>query len=389
MVIRLQTFYFNNMETFLWMLSFWALGFLCIYFFSKGRGQKVIHQTKKCKILFICKKNENYGFVCHTKKTSGLFNSTRFIVEALRLKHVDAKIVEVIDNNCIDREVSKFKPDLVIIEAFWVVPEKFDVLKKLHPHVKWYCHLHSDIPFLALEGIAMEWAPEYLARDVGLIANSIDLYQSLKAIFNSSDILYLPNVYLSRPRSEKENRFKHTINIGCFGAIRPLKNQLLQAIAAIEFAKVMGKGLNFYVNATRVETGGEPVLKNIRELFRRTSFATLVEVPWLEPQAFLDLLHSEIDIGMQVSFTETFNVVSADYITAAVPLVVSDAIPWVSAQNRVCNNSSMVNIVAVMKHVYHNRQLVQHNQELLLKYAQEAIDSWLYFTRKNSGNYIT
>lgn len=49
---------------------------------------------------------------------------------------IESKVVVVIDNNCIDKEVTAFKPTHAIIEGLWVVPEKFDVLKKLHPTIK-------------------------------------------------------------------------------------------------------------------------------------------------------------------------------------------------------------------------------------------------------------
>ena len=60
---------------------------------------------------------------------------------------------------------------------------------------------------------------------------------------------------------------KSTIDIGAYGAIRPLKNQLLQALAAIKFAESIGKTLRFHINITRIENNGDPVLKNLRNLF--------------------------------------------------------------------------------------------------------------------------
>jgi hypothetical protein len=35
-----------------------------------------------------------------------------------------------------------------------------------------------------------------------------------------------------------------------------------------------------------------------------------------------------MDIGMQVSFSESFNIVTADFVTAGVPIVASDDIEW-------------------------------------------------------------
>ena len=47
---------------------------------------------------------------------------------------------------------------------YWLV-SKFEVLQKLHPNVKWIVRLHSEIPFIANEGIAMDWIYEYQKYD--------------------------------------------------------------------------------------------------------------------------------------------------------------------------------------------------------------------------------
>lgn len=327
------------------------------------------------RILFIVKKNQNYDFQCYTRKSSGLFNSTRFIVEGLAARGIHASIVEVIDNNCIDREVTKFKPNIVVIEALWVVPEKFPILKRLHPKVKWVCHLHSHMPFLALEGNSIDWIIQYAKQEIGLIANSVESYQALRAILNADQIIYLPNVYISEPRKFRGIKSDTHVNIGCFGAIRPLKNQLLQALAAIEFANEIGKKLRFFINGTRIETGGHPVLKNLRALFNGTKGTELIQVKWCEPEEFLDLLQNEIDIGMQVSLTETFNVVSADYVTAGIPIVVSNEVKWASDWNK-AEVDSVPDIVRIMHRVYGYNLLVRWNQKLLKSFSEDAQEDW-------------
>ena len=92
--------------------------------------------NKEKKVLFILKKRKsshsNYSVV-----SSGLFNSANFVSDMLNKNGIESHLVEVIDNNCIDREVTQYKPTHVIIEALWVVPSKFEVLTKLHPNVEW------------------------------------------------------------------------------------------------------------------------------------------------------------------------------------------------------------------------------------------------------------
>jgi hypothetical protein len=331
------------------------------------------------RVQFICKRNETYGFKSYTRRSSGLYNSTRFIVESLNERDgIEAEIIEVRDNNDIDREVTRFKPDLVVIEALWVVPEKFPILMKLHPHVSWTVHLHSHMPFLALEGIAMEWIRGYADQGIGLIANSEASYDALRAILTRDEVIYLPNVYLSNPRLTKLHD-NPVLNVACFGAVRPLKNQLLQALAAILFAKSMGKPLRFHINGTRVETGGDPVLKNLRQLFLDVRGAELVESPWNEPEDFLDLVQT-MDIGMQVSLTETFNVVSADYVTAGIPIVVSKEITWAS-KLCVAQDDSLSSIVDRMNKVYRSSTLVRLNQWMLNDFSHKAQMMWAEFVR--------
>ena len=336
------------------------------------------------KTLFICKRNETYGFTTYTRRSSGLYNSTRFIVESLRTHGFDSDIVEVNDNNDIDRVVTAYRPDAVIIEALWVVPQKFHVLKALHPKVKWFIHLHSHVPFLALEGIAMEWIDDYARMGLGIIANSKPLYRALRgSIRHHNTLSYLPNVYLSNFRKPTGISFdQERINVACFGAIRPLKNQLLQAMAAIKYAKMERKELNFHINATRSETGGDPVLKNLMSLFASTKYASLILHDWHEPEDFLRQLEMKIDIGLQVSLSETFNVVCADYVTAGIPVVASKEVYWLNPLSK-AKDDSIDSIVKAMKRAYRFRFLIRINQWLLERHSIKAQIMWMNFLTLN------
>ena len=112
---------------------------------------------KNVKVLFIIKERKVYG----TKTVSyGLVNSCEFVANALHKCGIRAKVVQVIDNNGIDKEVHEYKPTHCFIEALWVTPSKFEILAKLHPKVKWNVRIHSMIPFLVSEGMSFEWINE-------------------------------------------------------------------------------------------------------------------------------------------------------------------------------------------------------------------------------------
>lgn len=292
------------------------------------------------KVLFILKKRQSCWGDYSSTQSSGLFNSANFVNEMLQENNIESKIVEVVDNNCINREVHEYKPTHVIIEALWVVPPKFEILHKLHPNVKWIIRNHSDFPFLSGEGSAMEFMLDYLKYDnVYISSNKESTNEYFKKLIKDiyklpinadNRVIYLPNYYPINDTNFYENitpKNPKEIDVGCFGAIRPLKNHLNQAIAAIDFADKIGKKLNFHINGTRIEGKGDSILKSLRSLFARTRNHKLIEHPWMNHEDFLKLL-STMDLTMQCSFSETFNIVAADAISQEIPIVVSEEISW-------------------------------------------------------------
>lgn len=291
---------------------------------------------KKPRIIFICKRRPaQYG------ASYGLLNSCRFLCNALINMGAEAKTVEVIDNNFIDREVHLYKPTHVFIEALWVVPEKFEVLIPLHSKVQWHVRLHSNTPFISNEGIAIPWIKKYIELSkkypqFHVSPNSFrlvnDLWQSLH--YKS---IYSPNIYQPHvtPWEDKEievpcqkKKETNVINIGCFGAIRPMKNLLIQAMAAIAFSEELGKTLHFHVNQSRQEMSGENTYKNLVSLFENSKHK-LVNHAWLLHSDFIQVI-KQMDLGMQVTFSETFNIVSADFATSMVPIVGTSEIEWMN-----------------------------------------------------------
>jgi len=299
---------------------------------------------------------------------------------------IHCKVVTVDDNNDIDRVVSEYKPTHVIIEALWVVPSKFEVLCALHPKVQWIVRLHSKGPFLSTEGIATEWVEEYIElADVGglkinVALNNEQFCEDLSKVYDW-DFLYLPNIYAPHhsfpPRNHKESSFE--INIGCFGASRPHKNQFEQAIAAIIFANSIGKTLRFHMNSSELENNGNSILKNIQNLFNSSNHELILH-KWMPHEKFVHLVRT-MDIGMQVSFSESFCIVAADFAANNVPIIVSPDVTWMPKMFQ-ADTTNTKDIVSTLKFAHTTRNIPIVNdcsRHHLEQYNRRSTKTWLEF----------
>ena len=313
--------------------------------------------------------------------TSGLFNSASFVVNYLNENDFDAKITPVVDSNQIDRVVSEFNPDVVIIEAIWVPPAKFKELFQIprHKNRRWIVRLHSKAPFLANEGVATRWIKQYASiKDlkIEIAPNTTELTEQLTYCFPSGKFIFLPNIYKAKSFTPKKHvKSDDFVDIGSFGAIRPMKNTYQQAMAAIEFVEQIGKTLRFHINGTRIEQSGDNVLRNIQALFEHSEHE-LIEHKWYKHGEFLEAA-SKMDIGMQVSFSESFNIVTADFVTAKVPIVASDDISWMPCIMKV-SPTSHKGIVRKLKLAYKYRGFITWLQSFSLGfYNIKAKLQWL------------
>ena len=364
------------------------------------------------KILFLLKKSKTYSsdyssdysenqehnepkdYSCGKLK-SGLYNSARLVSDFIStLPNMKSEVDLCIDGNNIDSKLHKFKPDICIIEAVWITPKKLSELQKLYPKLKFVIRVHSKIPFLAMEGIAITWIKEYLKiKNVEVSFNNEITHKDLNSIGIKN--IYLPNIYekikIKKERCDffkffkffnlrTKRKIKASYNIGCFGAIRPLKNQLNQAVAAIKFGEENNTIVNFFINYSRLEQSGENVYKNIKALFNNTNH-NLIEIDWLNREDFLSLL-SKMDISMQVSLTETFNIVAADSVFVNVPVLVSKEINWISTGISDPNNVDSM-YIQMNKVLKNKEKYIRKNLISLKNYNKKSTNTWIDFLYDN------
>lgn len=352
------------------------------------------------KVLFLLRKSSNYSFPQKGGSKAGLFNSARITKDQIvKYLGVEAELRICVDANQINKEINDYRPAIVILEALWVTPEKMKELSKLWPKVLFVVRIHSEIPFLAHEGIAIEWIKGYQElHNVAVSFNTIEAYTDFSLIFDKKS-LYLPNIYedikvynpttFNRIRGRFKKIFKPDMNvfkskkvidIGCFGAIRPMKNHLFQAFVAMHLGNLFNKKVRFHINASRTEHGGESVLKNLKALFEGSKHE-LVEHGWLSREEFLELIE-KMDAGMQLSFNESFNIVAADFVQKGVPIIVSETIHWMPDFTKASTSDSQDALMTLLFALNKENKFVTASKIYLNDYNKKAIKAWAEFLIK-------
>ena len=202
------------------------------------------------------------------------------------------------------------------------------------------------------------------------------------------NFIYLPNVItINHKKDDCEKRHNsNIINIGCFGALRLLKNSAFQALCAIRAADILGKTLHFHVTLAKIDGYDDehqiklnPILKNLEEIFANSRHV-LVKHEWKENKEFQHLV-KKMDIGMQLSFSESFNIVTADFINNNKLMVVSNAIDWmheIFEASTTNYDNAVKKIIFVYKHRY-SWMMKDLMHDSLNKYNRDAKKMWFDF----------
>lgn len=355
-----------------------------------GTGIVFISEKRKTmKILFVLK--SRFYNNMHVK-SYGLVNSASHVARYLETIGCETKVVTVIDGNYIDKEIYDYKPDVVIIEALWVTGAKLKELIEIkrYKKIKWIVRIHSDIGYLSAETFALKYVNDYIALDkpnLIIAPNNKDLVEYLSNALHI-DLEYLPNIiqYKHPHHPHRYVQSSDIMHVGCFGALRILKNQVFQALCAIKAADALNKTLHFHVTVVRGKNDENgklnPVLENLEELFVRSKHHLIIH-DWKENDEFQHLI-KKMDVGLQLSYTESFNIVTADFIRNNIPILVSDAINWMPTMLRTSTtdyNKVMKDIIYLYKH-RDSERLIRKMHESLNEHNLHAKRVWLDFIRE-------
>jgi hypothetical protein len=154
--------------------------------------------------------------------------------------------------------------------------------------------------------------------------------------------------------------------------------ELLEEINS--FAEKNGLKLRFHMNGSRKECKADNVYKNLVNLFEHAGHQ-LILIPWYPHEKFLVYIKECIDIAMQISFSETFNIVAADSTVCGVPTIGSKEIEWLS-KTCVADCTDATDIVKKLQMVYDNNYFNifgKLNLSGLKTYNKNTKKSWKTF----------
>lgn len=324
----------------------------------------------------------------HGKCHRGLGINALMTAKVLRKAGIHTDLCAVSDVQSVKEALSKHSPTHAIIQALWISSEDQAALCMEFPDTHFIVRCHSQIGFLQVEPKAIKILRDLMFLQEGMLnlsvsANTHRLHEFLHHTYKSR-VVYLPNLYdLDRVQRKRDESHGHrTLRIGSFGAHRLLKNHTTAAAAALMMAERRGSDLEFYVNSGRKENEGkDAVLQSLKHMFAHLRWAKLVEVPWEEWSQFRQTV-AHMDLTMQVSFTETCNIVTCDSIAEGVPAVVSDAIEWVPERWK-AHADDAHDIARVGSGLLWDTHAAEEGLEHLKKYQTHSICEWLTYLSTN------
>ena len=221
----------------------------------------------------------------------------------------------------------------VVISAPWIPSPEIQSLLTEFPETQFAVNCHSNVGFLQADSNGVKLVREAMDIEAGsfnfhLGGNSRKFCTWIESAYGSP-CTYLPNMYFlpQVPRPQRPLYRGGTLRIGAFGATRPLKNFMSAAAAALEIAHGFKADLELYLSSGRTEGGGDTILRAAKAMLDGVPGVTLVQNGWQSwPQFRNSVAH--MHLLLQPSYTESFNMVTADGVAEGVPSVVSDAIDW-------------------------------------------------------------
>ncbi|TMQ02768.1 MAG: glycosyltransferase family 4 protein [Deltaproteobacteria bacterium] len=272
------------------------------------------------------------------------------------------------------------RPTHVILAAPWIPTQDLAATAAEFPEVRFVVVSHSNVGFLAADPHAIrllrETADLQLATHNVFVGGNSRKFTDWATEAWGVTAVCLPNLYcLTETFPEHDRRWQGgALRLGLFGANRPLKNFLSSAAAAVELARRLRVPVELLLSTGRNEGGNQRALDEMTE---HIANLRVTRTGWLSWPGFRRLLRT-VDLVFQVSYTETFNVVTADAIAEGVPVVASDAIDWVPRWWQ-ARADEPLDVARVAERLLRDPDAPRHGRAALKAYVDGGLVDWRRF----------
>jgi hypothetical protein len=343
-------------------------------------------QLAKVNILFAYK---NFRALQASVSHDGLGISSLLCVRVLRKRGIRADVRPVVNVAGIAAVLDQ-NPTCthLVIQAPWLGVRELAPLVDRYPTVHFVVICHSQVSFLQADPGAVANLTDYLTYQESVLnfsaaVNNQRLQRFVTQVYQARCLL-LPNLYDVTPDNKppvwRIPQTKDVLRIGSFGATRVLKNHLTAGSAALMVARLLGTHLEFWVSGSRTD-GGPQVIPTLQSMFRPLKTAKVVVSPW-EPWPSFRKTIAGMDLCLQVSFTESFNITTADGCDSYIPSVVSEAIEWTPPAWQV-NPDDPEAIARTGLYLLCDRDSGPQGKQALTEYADQAARRWLAYLGSN------
>jgi hypothetical protein len=268
----------------------------------------------------------------------------------------------------------------VVISAPWIPGVELHALSSDFPKTQFAVNRHSNVGFLQADRNGVKLVRETMEVEMGtanvhLAGNSRRFCDWVRFAFGAP-CAYLPNLYYldDRPVPQRKPFSGGTLRIGVFGATRPLKNLMSAAGAALELARNLRAPLELWLSAGRAEGGGDGILAAVKEMLNGLPGVSLMMNGWQSWAGFRKTVAS-MHLLLQPSYTESFNMVTADGVAEGVASVVSGAIDW-APQDWKANVDDVLDIARVGRRLLGDTRAADEGRTALQSYVADGLTSY-------------
>jgi hypothetical protein len=305
------------------------------------------------------------------------------IVTTLRSCGFAADVWPIVSATDLERRLHVSPPTHVVISAPWIQTADLMRICTTFPETRFAVNCHSNLGFLQADPNAMRLVREGLDMsrshwNFNIAGNCSRLTRWVESAYGAPCLL-LPNMYfLDNALPQSKRWHGGVLRIGAFGATRALKNLLTAAGAALQISTALGAHLEFWISSGRNEGAG-PVVDAVRQMMDGVHHAKLIENPW-QPWPRFRATIRHMHLLLQPSYTESFNIVTADGVAEGVPSVVSSAIDW-APDSWKADVDDAGDIARTGIRLLHSRFAARRGMTALKRHNSRALAAWLDFIK--------